>query len=515
MAIPGQAVFGDLRRNYDRLMQSGSELHQQFRAKESRLKELLGELDRTITQLAKHYLPELSPGAIEGTFVEVRQELRGILAQREQARDDLQDQLRNLLAEQDSLRAQLDDVTARLNVKVQEREKCEARLAEQLAADPHFQDLSTKLAHSEEKLAQNERRLKEVEQDAAEKLPAYNRSSLFTYLQRRGYGTVNYRASNLITRLDRWVAELINFLPARRSYEFLTLTPTLMAQELARRRTEFDKLASQVESHHAGAAKRIGLTAILQEGEALGKERDRVVARQSQLVEQIQATEKQLKDLAQARNEFYDRGVDRLREFLRRAETEILERRARQTPDPGDDPLVAQIAELTRSIEESGKELRSSLGQQQDLASQASALRSILDRFQQSNFDAERSIFADRFELDSLVNSFLNEQIDGATLWREIVANQEFRPMRSEWVPGPGSTASGGGVLLDAILEAAGAAMEQSARRGATRRWGPSHSFPSFPSGFPSGFPGGFGGGGGGGGFSRPSGGGFTTGDGF
>jgi chromosome segregation ATPase len=514
MAISGQSVFAILRRSYDRLMQSGSELHRQYTTEKEKLKELLGELDRTLSDLARLYLPELTTDAIAGTFVEVRHELQGILGEQEQARRNLASQLKHLLAEQESIREHLDSVTARLNEKVKEREQCEARLAQRLAADPHFQELSTRLARSEEQLAQNERRLKEVELDASEKLPAYNNSSLFTYLHRRGYGTIEYRASNLITRLDRWVAELIDYVPARRSYEFLTLTPRLMSEELARRRTDFDRLAAEVEAENSRAAKEVGLTKILEEGQALGAERDQIVARQSELVAQIQATEKELGQLASAQNEFYDRGVNRMQDFLRRAETEMLEQRARQTPDPGDDPLVARAADLSRSIDEFGAQLKKSLADQQEIASKASALRSILDQFQQANYDAERSVFSDGFAADALVSSFVRDEIDGAKLWREIVAHQHFRPMQAEWVPGSGTSVRGGGVLLDAVIAAAGAAMEQSARRGASRRWGPSGgSFPSFPTSFPgsSGFPRG----GGGGGMSRPRGGGFTTGDGF
>ena len=87
----------------------------------------------------------------------------------------------------------------------------------------------------------------EIRAEAQEKLPSYDKNRLFRYLLDRDYGKPEYKKKGWTRRLDRWVAKLIDYQGARRSYDFLRVTPELMAAEVARRREQFNVLMEQVE----------------------------------------------------------------------------------------------------------------------------------------------------------------------------------------------------------------------------------------------------------------------------
>src|SRR5262245_33131149 len=111
MAIAGQTVLAALRRSYDQLVETASDVDQDRTNLENKLRDLLSGLDQAFTQLATVYLPQLSEPAIEGTFSEIRNELRAILLEQKQAEAEIRRQHDELQHRQEALRGQLDTIT--------------------------------------------------------------------------------------------------------------------------------------------------------------------------------------------------------------------------------------------------------------------------------------------------------------------------------------------------------------------------------------------------------------------
>ncbi len=232
--------------------------------------ELITQRGETLLELAHHYLPEINRETIAGTFREIREDLRQVLASKQRRQQQLGQKLEGI--ETDILRQQveLDQVTEKLDEQVAQREKLERVVAERLKADDSFPQLSDHALQAEQKLDRNEQRITEIEREADEKLPAYEQSSLFQYLHAQGYGTPGYdppsrnrpkgRKWRITKRLDRWVARMIDFSRARRSYDFLRVTPKLMQAEVERRRTEFNALMEQIEAIEDKISDEVGLT---------------------------------------------------------------------------------------------------------------------------------------------------------------------------------------------------------------------------------------------------------------
>ncbi len=95
----------------------------------------------------------------------------------------------------------------------------------------------TDLAEREAMAARAEAQAEAAEAERADKRGPYEADPLFLYLWRRGYGTSAYRGSGFVRRMDRWVAQLIDFEAARANYHILTTLPDRLHAHAARLRS--------------------------------------------------------------------------------------------------------------------------------------------------------------------------------------------------------------------------------------------------------------------------------------
>ena len=102
-------------------------------------------------------------------------------------------------------------VNEELDAEIEERDRIAHEVEKQLREDAEFVQLSDRAAIAEAALERAESNLDEVEQDAAKKLPAYDNSKLFRYLQDRGFNTDQYTKRGFSRRMDRILAKFIGF----------------------------------------------------------------------------------------------------------------------------------------------------------------------------------------------------------------------------------------------------------------------------------------------------------------
>jgi hypothetical protein len=370
-------------------------------------------------------------------------------------------------------------VTEALNEKVKQREALKQTVASALAENPEFQNLSKQALDAEVKLHRNEECLAEVLEEARTKLPAYERSRLFSYLYQRKFGTEAYQSRGFTRRMDRFVAQLIDYYPARTSYEFLTKTPRLMQEELTRRRGEFDALMSQVEELEKFAAEEAGLTEVLRQGEEIGKQRDGLVAELDRHKTHCQRLQQELLQLQQGQGPFYEKALERLRRFLSETKALVLEQHAQKTPDKADDELVRNIVALGEEIEHITPRLQSLSKECKTFEQQSSGLDSLVRRYQQSNFDSDRSYFKADFDVSLFLGRFLSGDLTSEEFWQALKRSQEFTPTWSEnsmSKVGDAISSPGGQLLLEAMVRVAGAVLSSAAHRSVNRRSGSSGS---------------------------------------
>jgi hypothetical protein len=464
----------------------GNALQQSVQVLQGRVQECLGavaDLDRSageiverrgeaFLELAKHYLPAVDQQTIAGTFQEVRSQLMDVLVRKQRHVRELQETLRVDEAEDSRLEKELEQVTKRLDDKVAQREELEKEVARRLENDAEFQRLSKEALVAEKELNRNESRVDEIKQEASEKLPSYEKSGLFQYLHKRGFGTSGYSKGGLTKRLDNWIARLINYNKAKRGYEFLRVTPELMTQEVGRRRDQFNGLMELVEACEDRHADAVGLTEIMREGQELGQERDNLVA---EIGKQHDLTDKHRQELLMlegSRNEYYQQAVTRMKEFLAGLEEWRLEHTSRSTPDPQDDQIVAELTWLGDELEKIKQQNADLTSEQLMWKSRVGELQDIWQRFRRADFDSGRSMFHPDFDIEAHLEHFVRGQLSRDDLWASIKSAQQFAPpWHKDQGHGRGDIATDFSyVLLSVLTEIAGQALRHAAERGMQRR---------------------------------------------
>lgn len=490
----GADVGRTLQRGVDRVRRQLDEHIAGIQALDQHVNELVSRRGGALLDLAKHYLPDITLETVQQTFVEVRDDLMEVVARKQKRERELHDQTAAAERTVEHHEAELARVTESLNAKVAEREKLEQVVGGRLHGSDEFKTLSEQALTAETELERNEARVAEMKQQAEKKLPSFDNSRLFKYLYDAGWGTPRYHGEGLTRRIDGWVARMIDFPTARRGYDFLRVTPELMAQEVTRRRDKFNELMQQVEAIEDRVSDEVGLTAVMREGQQLGAERDKLVGDAAKSQDELLKRQQEVLKLAGVQNEFYEQALARMQNFLANLPPARLAAESRRTPDVADDTIVAEVSYLSDQLAEVDQRSAALAHERQSWDQRLGGLQGVVQRFRQAEFDSRRSLFAASLDADGLTAQYLDGRITANDLWAVLQQHQQFAP---EWHEQPRGGSGGGGwnnpqvmgdvsqVLIHVLAEVAGAAMRNSAYRGVQRR-GPERTEQRQSSGRPS-----------------------------
>ena len=395
---------------------------------DSQIEELIERRSAAIEDLAQHYLPELSEEAVGRTFRDVRRKLQDVLGRRRNTISQLTKQVDQDTQRAVNLKAELNEVTDQLDKAVALRDQLQAEVSGRLDADDTFRQLSSEVLKSEQQLARYERQLVESRREAEEKLPAYEESRLFQYLAKRNFGAPNYHGWGLARPLDRWVARLIDYQRAKRSYDFLRTLPELMSDEVGRHRDLLKTASETLQQMQLVVWKETGLDVANQEGDQLGHQRETFVEQLNQLEKALTQAHDELIQAEDKHGTFYALAIDEFQAALADLQSHVLQQRAKATPQEEDDAIVAEIRYLTEELEQT----RRQVGETDDgivrIERQTKGMDYVVSKFRSAEFDSERSTFADPFDIDDQLRRFDTSDINQFGLWRSLKRHQEFAP---------------------------------------------------------------------------------------
>lgn len=430
--MEGPQVLAALQQIEPALQDDASRVEDEINAGEQQLDETIVRRGETFVELARHYLPAVNQETVDQSFAALKDDLSNLLARRTREVRNLREKIAELEEPRPRLEAELQLLTRGLNEKVRQRDMLEKQLRDRLATDGDFDQLAQQVLLAENRLKQNEQRVDEIQREADEKLPAYQQSKLFGYLYDRGFRTPQYRGWGLTRRLDGWVGSLIDFRRARKSCEFLLVTPKLMADEVDRRRTECQELADRLDAMRATLAESIGLDSVMREGERLGRRRDRVVSELNQIGDNLDGLKNELSEIEQSQGRFYDEAIQRLKKMLEETSTAVLQQRARQTPQPEDDEIVAEINWLNEQTESRRLQIGKLREQARQTDQRQRGIEYVLRRCRQYDIDSERCYFDESLDLEDDIQQFMGGAIDHHELLKRLRRHQQFRPTWGE-----------------------------------------------------------------------------------
>lgn len=315
------------------------------------LRALVAQVTDAFVELAHHYLPRLDHQTLENSWAEVRHRIRHYLL----LRDDQVRQLRDQLGEASSLRSRLQ---AELNELCDQMDhaKCDlmsktGNVKKVLRLDSSITACSNAIQRVDQEIERGIVQLEFAESDARRKLPDYEASSLFNYLQDRHYGTPHYSQSGIERRWDRWVAKLIDYGKLKSSFEHLTNTPGHLAELINQKRDRYKSLLIQLEEAQNQAIKQFGtdrqkhlLAKIDREIRSLKPRVDHARQHESK----IQA---ELAELNSLDGPHYQHAIKVYEAFLRDLEPEILSVYAACTESPIDDEICARLRDIREAMD--------------------------------------------------------------------------------------------------------------------------------------------------------------------
>ncbi len=484
MPIPGQRVFQVIRAAHEQARADAEQAEGAQKHLKTEVEQVVSDRGTALLELAKHDLPDIRRETIQSTFAEIQRELILIVERKERTLAELQGRIARLLSAEQEASQSRSQADAQLTQQLAEQARLQAVVLSELQVHAEFPALSKQAVEAEAALRQDEKRVADVQAGASEKLPTYERSSLFQYLYRRRFLTPEYTERGWTRRMDRWVSELIGYPTAKRGYEFLKNTPVLMQNELTRRREVFHQLMTQIEKIEEEVANRVGLTPVITaaaEARQLRGRLDEQLAKTRRLTVYAQS---ELAAVSQEQCQFYQAALDRYRAFLDATETAVLEQRAERTASPHDDEIVSRIGFLTAQVRKLKPQLQETAQAVASSVGVSDGLEFITRRFQQSNFEEDRSHFDDQLRLDQLVERFRKGILSREALWSELKQHQKFERTETETTVMDIVNHPMTHVLARAMVEVVGAALQQGVNRSIQRRSGPSGpgwSGPSMP----------------------------------
>lgn len=424
-----------------------------------------------LLDLAKHYLPELSAESIDATWSEVRGELSQVLMR-------LQDELRRSqteLAKYNDRRSIEEDRLLKLDNELdsltEKRDRLASDVQQRLSEDQEFVALTSQAAAAETALERAEANFNEIEQDAARKLPSFQSSTFFNYLYDRKFGSKQYAARGFTRRMDRWLANYIDYSKAKKSYDFLVKTPEQMRQIIAEDRKALDVVMESLEQRHEAVVRECGLQAVIDSVQRLRDDRQSRLNELELICSKVESLETQIADLENPRGDYYRQAIEAFRHVLESIETADLDARAVATEELTDDQIVARIRGIDESLERLDEQQERSREQQRQLQRCLDAYGRMMQRFRAAKFDSNRSYFVDSFDLLALIDR-AGQEADIDELWSAMKTAQFSGAATANQVAmlaaNPMAT-----LMTGAMMNVAGALNEQAieaARRAASRR---------------------------------------------
>ena len=397
------------------------ELHQQLNA--LRLK--TGESYR---ELARLRLDDLKASQVISRLDETDQVVLTLLEKLMQARINLEEQINASLARQRELEGQRKELERQRDEAGEARQRqldmTRSRLQETEAyrqQQQRAQEAAAVAQHADEKASR-------AEKDRGEKGKPYEADPLFMYLWNRGFLTPDYRGGWLSRPLDAWVARLINFQSNRANY--------YMLQELPRRLREHATKVQQTSQSEVQALQTLEREAAAADGlPALDAKVQDAEARLKQHDADIEAEEARHQKLLEEQAGF-NAGTDPLTKQIIDLESAALEKeplpslyqKARATPRPEDDVVVAQLQQLQQQQDQIEAEIQSVNNLLQQRQKNLGELEEVRRRYRQSGYDSYNSRFPGDFSLEMLLGQMLGGLLNSDTVWREIGRHQQSRP---------------------------------------------------------------------------------------
>jgi chromosome segregation ATPase len=424
--VSGSVVYRHIKEKISELESDLDSLGNEINVCENSITKGMEERENCYGALATFYLPELDATSMQKTIKEVQDEVKMIFRQKQTRRTELEATMNSSQSDKKRFEAELDEVTEKLNGKVAERERLSKIVAIELSKNKSYTDTRTQAVEIDKQLTDYKKKVKEIEQDATERLPAYEENKLFSYLLGKNFGSPNYEGHGLVARLDAWVARIVNFDEEKQSYDFLHSVPEIINEEVRKKQKDLEKLAKGLQKVETEVSDKTGFAQIIKEGTTLGEYREKLLEHIELLTLTYSASERERRGFDSTKDSYHAEAINRLKAYLKGATIEDLKRKALTTTDKIDDNLIDQIEEIDLNIKTFKKKANGLKTRRNSIEEKLEGLNSIKQKYSHSDFESGSSSFGSGFDINLLLVAYLMGKTSQSDLWNDIQHHQDF-----------------------------------------------------------------------------------------
>jgi DNA repair exonuclease SbcCD ATPase subunit len=410
----------------------------EIRAEERAITERMARATDKIAKLrateAEHFASlaeiRLGPEAqadMKGRLNTAEAEARELIAQHAAEIETAQDELGTIEARL----AELSDKRAEALQKLEDAHKSldglSDKVADRLEKDEAFVARREAVQHGFEIADRANEKAEQAEADREEKGKPYREDPLFMYLWERGFGTRNYKATNLIRFFDGKVARLVRYDDARANFAMLNDIPLRLREHADRLMEEAEDAGEALEAEEIAAVDAAGGKPAREAVEAAQAEIDAIDAEVVELEDDRDEQARRLRKLAQGSDPAFKDAASLLAKSLMREDVDVLLADARATDTGADDSLVGMIDSLRATLVEDETEVREDKERLKVLASRRRELEDIEWEFKKARFDDPRSSFSKDDLVGDMLGEFLRGAITASSYWGQWRDAQKWR----------------------------------------------------------------------------------------
>jgi hypothetical protein len=315
-----------------------------------RIRKLASRRTDAFVDLARHYLPDLTHDSLAAAWHEVSNQIRDLLLLKNDKRRGLKEQLQQVQSQQQQLEQELEELRQQLDHAKLVLSCKMGNYRKMLREDPRIKACNQAISSIDHEIECYLSQLDAAQEEAKRKLPEYQESSLFRYLRERQYGTPAYDGRGLERHWDGWVAKLIDYQNASKSFHHLSTTPNLLQNLIDEKQARYRDLLGQLEAARDQAQTKFGV----QKQTEIWQKICQQVEDQENLIEQARWEAATLKDqiyqLENINGDYYHQAVEIYREFLTQLDPQILKVYAACTESPIDDEICARLRSIQVEI---------------------------------------------------------------------------------------------------------------------------------------------------------------------
>jgi len=395
-------------------------------------------------KLATTYLPELTAETVKDTLKEKQSKVQAIFMEKQQKRKSLEQQISEATTQKTALKTDFDDVTGKWDDARKDRDTLRVKVHEALSKDDSYKALVVEARHLHDRVNNSTSRIRQVKDEAVQKLPEFETNKIFQYLLRRGYGTDKYVGSSIAKKLDGWIAGKINFAENKTSYDFFKSMPELMKIELDKRQSQLEEIMKKGQDAEEKYSKQYGLSAIVEKGQKYDAQRKRFIENMASLDHDAKEYEDARKALDNTKDLYHQAAVQELKDFLKSAGIAELKSRALETPSKEDDALVYRIDEIDESVRKQKDEAKSVKGELDEASEKLDKLNALASKYNSNNYDSYNSRFHDGLDIDNLLTGYMLGRMSTDNVWGSI-SNNHYTHQESSYSSSSSGSSFGGG----------------------------------------------------------------------